>query len=70
MGIDSVAVNRRNSPNGTADPDIVFARLWGRLLPPLPKPPAVSAHDVLPVDPIADLEATWAAMRLLDAITE
>ena len=63
-----MGVTRRNSPIGKADPDKVFARVWGRLLPPLPELPAVSAHDVLPIDPLADLEATWAAMRLLDAI--
>lgn len=63
-----MAVNRRSK--GYADPEIVFARVWGRLLPPLPPPTLVSAHDVLPIDPIADLEATRAALRLLDAIAE
>ena len=61
-------MNRGSS--GFADPDRVFNAVWSRLLGPAPEPPpvaVVSLHDVLPLDPLEDLELTLAVLRDLEA---
>jgi len=52
-------VTRKNGPG--ADPEKVLDRVWDRLLPPL-EPLDMAVHELLPLDPIADIEATRAAL--------
>jgi len=47
--------------NGPADPARVMAVVWDRLRTPTPAP-NMTLHELLPVDPLADITATRQAM--------